>query len=554
MMSNRRFSHGECLQHFLTGEWGLVVNSSSAKRGVVASGHRETSAAGARVLEEGGNAFDAVLAAMCAATVAEPMLVSLGGGGFLLAQPGEGEARVYDFFCQTPQSSRPAESIDFYPFIANFGTARQEFHMGMGSMAVPGVVAGLFSAHADLGKLPLVEVVRPAMELAQQGVTVTDFQAEVIQVLQSIYQASDEARWLYTAPGDSGELLKSGDLQRFPRMAETYQQLAEEGPACFYQGALAERLVSDCAARGGLITHADLQAYRVEKREPITFKFHDARIAINSPPSLGGGLVAFALSLLNASSTGPGEAEWGSEDHLAGLVRAMRSASRIRSEYRLDEGFTAEHLGSFLAPEVVKQWCETPTSQLFSRGTTHISVADAEGNLASLTASNGEGCGYVLPGTDIMMNNMLGEEDLNPLGFHRWKPGTRLASMMSPAVARLSDGTCVALGSGGSNRIRSAVSQVLVNLVDYDMSLADAIQAPRLHLEKGKLSMEGGFPEGAGRALEAVVETLERWEGKNLFFGGVHAVSYSPQSGLGGFADPRRSGHVAFANLPLHEA
>lgn len=526
----------------------MVLESSSGKRGVVASGHRETSMAGARVLEEGGNAFDAVLAAMCAATVAEPMLVSLGGGGFLLAQPGEGPPRVYDFFCQTPQSPPPADAIDFYPFVANFGTARQEFHMGMGSMAVPGVVAGLFAAHEALGKIPLLEVVRPAMELATEGVTVTDFQAEVIQVLQAIYEASEQARWLYTAPGDSGTLLKSGDLQRFPGLAETYRQLAEEGPDCFYQGDLADRLVADCAQGGGQLTHADLQNYRVEIRQPVAFKFHDARIAINPPPSLGGGLVAFALSLLNASGAAPGEVAWGSAHHLVQLVRAMRGASRIRSEYQLDEGFSESKLASFLDPEVLKQWCAVPTSQLFSRGTTHISVADRDGNVASLTASNGEGCGYVLPGTDIMMNNMLGEEDLNPLGFHRWKPGSRLASMMSPAVAQLADGSRVALGSGGSNRIRSAVSQVLVNLVDFDMSLEQAIQAPRMHLEKDKLSMEGGFPQGAAAALEAVVETLEPWDGRNLFFGGVHAVSYAPQRGLGGFADPRRSGHVAFSS------
>ena len=135
-------------------EINLGLQTASGKKGVVASGHRETSLAAARVLEEGGNAFDAVLGGMCAATIAEPMLVSLGGGGFLVAKPKDEKPRVYDFFCQTPKTKKPEEAMDFYPFIADFGWTQQEFHIGMASMAVPGVVAGIFEAHADLGRIP----------------------------------------------------------------------------------------------------------------------------------------------------------------------------------------------------------------------------------------------------------------------------------------------------------------------------------------------------------------------------------------------------------------
>lgn len=496
---------------------------------------------------EGGNAFDAVLAGMCTATVAEPMLVSLGGGGFLVARPERGEPRVYDFFCQTPRHPKPAEGLDFYPFVADFGWTTQEFHIGMGAIAVPGVIAGLFEAHRDLGRLPVTEVVRPAVELAREGVVVNDFQAQVVRVLRPIYDATPEAHALYASPSHQTGLIRAGERQRFPHLADTLEQLAVEGPDFFYRGDLARQIAEDCAERGGQLTLEDLAQYRVERRRPVDFDYHGARIAINSPPSLGGGLVAFALSVLNDSRFRLAEAEWGSETHLLGVLRAMRAANGVRREFRLDEGCSDETLSHFMAPDVLAQWRDIPVGQLFSRGTTHISVADRDGNLASMTASNGEGCGYVLPGTDIMLNNMLGEEDLNPMGFHRWKPDLRLASMMSPAVAHLPDGRYVAVGSGGSNRIRSAVSQVLINLIDFEMGLEGAIQAPRMHLEKGKLSMEAGFSDAVTAALESVVETLEPWGGQNLFFGGVHAVSLYPDGHLAGFGDLRRGGHVAFA-------
>jgi len=525
----------------------LELKTSKSKRGVAASGHLETSRAATRVLEAGGNAFDAVLAGLCAATVAEPMLVSLGGGGFLVARPQGEPPRVYDFFCQTPLRQRPAGEIDFYPFVADFGRTTQEFHIGMGSIAVPGVIAGLFKAHLDLGRLPIAAVVQPAIDLARNGVTVNEFQAEVIGVLRPIYDATPEAHALYQSPGDPDRFLRAGEQQRFPHLADTLERLCAEGSDAFYQGDLARQLAEDCEARGGQLTIDDLRAYRVEVRKPVDFDYRGARIAINSPPSLGGGLVAFALGLLNADEFDPAGAEWGSLPHLQALVRAMRGANGVRRDFGLDDGCSIEDLDAFLQLDVVEKWRQIPLGQLFSRGTTHVSVADGDGNLASLTASNGEGCGYLLPGTDIMLNNMLGEEDLNPFGFHRWKPGRRLASMMSPAVAALPDGRYVALGSGGSNRIRSAVSQVLINLIDFDMSLEEAVQASRIHLEKGKLSMEAGFSDDVVQEIGSIVEELEPWDGQNLFFGGVHAVSLAPDGNLSGYADSRRGGSVCFA-------
>ena len=147
----------------------MTKNRTKKPRGIVASGHPETSRAAAEILRAGGNAYDAVIAALCAACVAEPLLVSLGGGGFLLSAPHDRDPLVYDFFSQTPMRRRPEAELDFYPIMADFGADQQEFHVGRGSVAVPGVVAGIFAVHRDLGRLPLSEVMQPAISLARQG-------------------------------------------------------------------------------------------------------------------------------------------------------------------------------------------------------------------------------------------------------------------------------------------------------------------------------------------------------------------------------------------------
>jgi gamma-glutamyltranspeptidase/glutathione hydrolase len=231
------------------------------------------------------------------------------------------------------------------------------------------------------------------------------------------------------------------------------------------------------------------------------------------------------------------------------LLRGMRAASVARHRYHMEAGLDRAQMDRLLDPATVAEWQRSlDRHALFSRGTTHISVADRQGNIASLTASNGEGCGYVLPGTGIMLNNMLGEEDLNYGGFHRWPEGARLASMMSPALAELADGTRLALGTGGSNRIRSAMTQVLVNLLDFGLPPEQAVQAPRMHLEGEMLSIEPGFDEATLAALIAAAPRHHLWPEKNLFFGGVHTVSIRPGGLFDGAGDPRRGGTVAYAS------
>jgi gamma-glutamyltranspeptidase / glutathione hydrolase len=514
--------------------------------GVAASGSAEVSRTAVEILEAGGNAFDAVLGALCTAAIAEPLLVSLGGGGFLLALPDGEKPRVYDFFCQTPARRRPVGDVDFYPILADFGSAVQEFHIGLGSAAVPGVVAGIFDAHRDLGRMPLAEIMAPAIALARGGVTVDDFHHYVIRILRPIMQATPASFALYESPDRPGRLIRAGESLRNPGAAVALEALVAEGPDLFYRGQWAERLARDCLERGGQITREDLAAYRVERREPVVFRYRGARCAINPPPSPGGCLVAFALGVMGDwQSSGD---TWGSQEHALNLLRGMRAASVARHRYHMEGGLDRAQMERLLDPTTVREWQQgLQLHSLFSRGTTHISVADRAGNIASLTASNGEGCGHVLAGTGVMLNNMLGEEDLNFGGFHRWKEGARLASMMSPAVVERADGTRLALGTGGSNRIRSAMTQVLVNLLDFGLSPEQAVQAPRMHLEGEMLSIEPGFGEATLAALTTAAPRHHLWPGKNLFFGGVHTVSVAPDGAFDGAGDARRGGVIAYA-------
>lgn len=508
--------------------------------GVVAAGHPATAAAGCAALEAGGNAFDAVLASLMACCVAEPMLASLAGGGFLLARTAEGDVTLYDFFAQTPLERRQ-EDLDFYPIEGDFGETVQEFHIGLGSIACPGAVKALFEVQRDLARLPLTELIQPAVGLARDGLALNWMQANTFQVLQPIAEATEGSRRLFCRGGRAGELLEEGEIFSNPDFADFLEALAREGEGWFYEGEPARHLAEACRQGGGLLSLEDLARYRLERREPLRLTHGGARLATNPGPSSGGTLIAFGLELLRhrlagLAADGP--------EHLLALVEALATTSRARREIpkgehgELDLLLDSEHLDRYrrLAREHPQR----------SRGTTQISVADAEGNLASLTVSNGEGCGYVLPGTGVMLNNMLGEEDLNHGGFHRWPPGRRLSSMMAPTLALLEGDHAVVLGSGGSNRLRTAILQVLVRRLDFGASLEEAVRAPRLHFEGGALQIEPGFPEASVAPLLPLYPRHELWKAQSLYFGGVHAVEANLATGaFSGVADLRRNGAVA---------
>lgn len=500
-------------------------------KGAVAAGHPLTAEAAALILESGGTAFDAALAALCTACVAEPVLSSLGGGGFLSARTAAGETRIYDFFVQTPRTKRPESQIELRPVVADFGTARQGFDIGLGSLATPGTVRGLFDIHRELGTLPMPRIVEPAVAAARDGVRLNRLQAYIFGVVAPIYLATPEARSIYASPRDPSRLHGEGECLRQPGLADALELLAIEGDRLFYEGEMAQSLVALCEHQGGQLGAADLAGYRTIRRATLRRDYRGVRLHLNPPPSSGGLLIAFALALLEQRDLGC--VPFGSPEHLLALARAMEQTNLARDRGPLDERLLHEGLGA-------DHRGERPGRPLATRGTTHISVIDAAGNAASLTLSNGEGCGQVLPDTGIMLNNMLGEEDLHPGGLHRWREDVRVSSMMAPTlVQRTRD--LIALGSGGSNRLRTAILQVLCNLIDFGLSPRSAVAAPRIHLERGKLSSEPGFPPESIQRLAEHWPDQEHWDDANLFFGGAHTLVYDGR-GFTGAGDPRRGG------------
>lgn len=481
--------------------------------GIIAAGHEQVAEAGAEVLRAGGNAFDATVAAGFAGAVCEPGFTSLAGGGFLLARQAAGERTLFDFFVDTPGRGRGPDDLTshFEPVTVHFSAAEQTFHCGLGSVAVPGNLAGYLHVHRRLGRLPLHTVVAPAARLARVGVVIPPTQASDFALLAPILLRTPESRRIF-AP--EGRLLGVGDTLHNIDLAGFLDGLGTESEAPLYGGDMADRLAGLMRDGGGLLTTEDLAAYRVVERDPLVVGYRGRTVLTNPAPSFGGTLLTVALSMLDAAGR---PSRGGTPELAVELVRVMAEVDRQRVADR---------------PQA-------------TRGTTHVSVADAEGNQASMTTSNGECSGDVVPGTGILLNNMLGEDDLHPDGFHAAPPGLRVSSMMSPTIVLGSDGhPDLVLGSGGSKRIRSAILQVLVGVIDHHRDLASAIDAPRLHWDTDHVEIEPGFDEAVINALRAVAP-VNVWPERSLYFGGVHAVAPGGESRRRiGAGDARRGGSV----------
>lgn len=512
---------------------GPVSTVHHETRGCVAAGHPVTAAAAAEILRAGGNAFDAALAAVAAACVAEPVLCSTGGGGFMLARPADSPARLYDFFVHTPRRRRPPAEVQAAPVITDWGTTSQEFQIGLGTAATPGLVRGLYAVHRDLGRTPMPHILAPAVAAAHAGVEVTPFQAYLMTLVAPIYLGEPAARALFGGP--TGVPLRQGERLQNPELGAMLEALGREGERLFYEGEVAAAIVAQCREHGGHITAADLQAYRAIRREPLTLRYRDATLTTNPPPSAGGILIAFGLGLLGRLELG--DLAFGSAEHLGVLSSVLARTVDVRALHGANEALLADEL-------LTRHAAELASARAAYRGTTHISVIDAAGNAASVTLSNGEGNGALVPGTGMMLNNMLGEDDVNPAGPHAWPEDQRLSSMMAPSAITRDDGWFAVTGSGGSKRIRSAILQVLSNIIDFGMSPADAVTAPRVHVEPGQVNLEGGFAGPGRERLAELFPHVIAWDQRNMFFGGCHTVARAPDGTLTGVGDPRRDGVV----------
>jgi gamma-glutamyltranspeptidase / glutathione hydrolase len=462
--------------------------------GMVAAGHQLTAEAGARVLREGGNAVDAAIAAMLVSWVAEPLLTGPGAGGYMLvAGAGETET-LLDFFVAAPGFDAGDHHCDLEAVEVSFGDATQVFNVGAASVGTYGNPAGIEEAARRWGTVPLAELAKPAAEHARDGVPLNAQQAYIYSILEGIVRE---------------RLLREGELFRDAELADTIERLGSEGAAPFYTGDIAAAVVAELEPRGGFLTTEDLARYEAVARDPVRVSYRGREILTNPPPNAGGTLLAMAMGLL--------------EETIDGVPDAVALA------------YLMEVVQGKRTPEFV--------SKLGS--TTHISVLDGEGRACSVTCTNGEGSGVWIPGTGIHVNNIMGEEDLNPLGFHAFPPGRRMPSMMAPTVVQGPDGVELVVGSAGSNRIRSAILQTIVGVIDRGLPAREAVEAPRLHFEDGVVFTEPGIDD---ELLRRAGRTVNPFRGPNVFFGGVQAVERDPGTGaLTGAGDPRRGGAAVAA-------
>jgi len=436
-------------------------------RGAIAAGHPLTAEAGARVLREGGNAVDALLAAAFTAFVTEGPLTGPTGGGFALVHEPNGSTTMLDCFFGVP-ATRLGEMEEL---VIDFGDAgTQVFHVGEGSVAVPGLLAGLEQLHRRFSTREWRDLVEPAIASAREGFERDEQRVFLHGILTGILQR------------DAGGMRIYGDPTRVHTAdaCPTLERVRDAGA-----GMLSE-LLPEMAA--------DVESYRVLEKQPLVLRVLGREI--RSMPTQGGAVVRRILELLAAHEGDP---------LLAAEAKAIADAYGP--------------LGSGPLP-----------------GTTHISVVDGSGLAAGLSSTLGSGSGVFRGGTQL--NNMLGELDV--IGHGPKEPGERLASMMTPTLVLDAGRPELVIGSAGSVRLAGAIAQVTWRFLG-GMHVADAISAPRLHVEGTTVHVEGGWPEGAVAALPASWD-VNRWEGLNLYFGGVQAVEHTARGTFEAAGDPRRGG------------
>ncbi len=523
--------------------------------GIVAAGDPQSAQAGAAMFAHGGNAIDAAVAAAFAACVAESVIVNISGGGVATWHDSRtNTVQCLDFFSTMPSGKIQPDS-DFREVVLDFGATTQSFFIGRASVAVPGVVSGLTTLLAQAGSLPLATVLQPAIQLARHGAVISQGMDYMLSLLVEIFTDTPALGAIY-AP--NGTLKRAGDTFTMPQFAETLEQLAISGPALFSTGEVAQAIVADQAENGGLVTLEDLAAYRPILTTPIQVAYRDTQVFLPPPSSTGGVLIAFALKLLNTVPLAP--LAFSSAKRVRVLTEVMRLTSQARATWEQLTSTQAETaVAAFLSDAHLATYITALTANLKQRPaaaqaqdsaprhTSHISAADRHNNFISVTLSAGENAGYLVGDTGVSLNNMLGEIDLHPLGFHKMPAKQRLATMMSPAFVTKDNHPWLAIGSGGSTRIRSSILQVLNNIVDHGSSLSAAVTAERVHFENNLLQMEPGFPAASIAELQANGYAINQWPEKSMYFGGAQVVQYTKTDGFAAAGDFRRGGAIAKA-------
>jgi len=502
-----------------------------------AAGTPYAAKAAAETYLTGGNAADAAVAAAAAVAVTEPLLSSIGGGGFALVRDPSGGAELIDYYDAMPGMGLPASAFGAggspQTVILKYGAGVRSI-VGGASSAVPGSLRGWEKLLSRHGRMSLRETLAPAIRLARGGFELCRTAALWFGVAEEVLRLTDETRKHFY----KGErVYREGEEMRFPELADTLEAIGSGGAGLFYEGELARTISAYMLEMGGIITEEDLASYEAIVREPMSVTYGAGAMYTNGPPSAGGPTLAQMLKVVSAYEL----ATMPEAEYVRVMTGAMKLALRDRETAYLDveeNGRVAERLtGEEYAAEQRRRIFST----FGSPHTTHLSCVDGEGLAVSITASMGYGSGLVVPTTGIPMNNTLGEPELNPRGFHALAPGERLISNMSPTVVSAREGGVIALGSPGASRIPTAILQTVINVLDFGMTLEGAVLAPRFHAEDDLFAYEAG----ARTANLDDYECVLTYEAPNMFFGGVNAVRRTPDGRFEAAADPRRSGGTA---------
>jgi gamma-glutamyltranspeptidase/glutathione hydrolase len=455
----------------------------------VAAGHPATTAAGLEILEEGGSAADAAVAATLASCVAETVMTGfLGGGHAIYFEAASGRARNLDCFVAVPGLGAGRREVELVQLEVPFGAELVHYAVGPASCGVPGLPAGLEALWRAHGRLPWPRIVEPALRLARAGVDFPPAHAACLAMLAAVMTMNEGAR-IYSP---QGELLQPWSRLEQPGLAAALEAVAAEGAAgSMYRGSIGEALIRLCAERGGLVTRADLERYEARWTDPAEVAYLDGRLLTRSG--------------------------------LSGLPETVPRLPRLRGVEATDRVLALVEV------------LETPTSA--GGDTTNVTVVDRAGDACVFTTSLGLGSGDFLPGLDLHLNSMLGELDLlrGVLG-----PGDRMQSMMAPTLVLDAAGLSLAAGAAGGTRLRTALLTSVAGVLDERLTPEAAVTRPRFHPTPEVVNAERGVDERALQTLEARGRLVRRWREPHHYFGGVSLVSRTGAAG-----DPRRDGAAA---------
>lgn len=542
----------------------MVNQPERAPKAMVTSTHELATRTGLEILRKGGNAVDAAVAVGFALAVVHPEAGNLGGGGYLVVRMRDGRMKAFDYKETIPAATK----------VAGFPDSPRPY-VGHKTAGVPGTVAGLALAHQRFGKLPWKAVLEPARRLARDGFPSSQRMEIVLRLQVPVMKQFPEAAKLFLHGAD--QPLKQGEVLKQPELADTIRRLQKSGWREFYEGETARRIAADMAAHGAFMTAADLGSYKVHERDPLCGTYRGYQLCTIPPSSSGGFPLLEMLNILEKLPMKLGME--GSVESRHYLAEAMRRAYRDRQRFAadpafrpvpvdrlLDKAYAARLAASIRADRATKNnelpalGAEATASRELEfepADTTHFSIVDAEGNLVSNTYTLGSfyGSQVVAKGTGVLLGDMVGTLAMAAKraaagagegGIGTLIPGARMASTMAPVVALRPDGSpYFALGTPGGGTITNTLVQVIVNLIDYKMSLRDAIEYPRIHhgYEPDRIEAE---PAALVYDIAARLQQMGHAIAPRLRTqGDVHAVMIEEKTGMRvGWSDGRRGGRA----------